>query len=431
MFDLIVSNAVLPDGRLGDIGIRAGRIEAIAPLAGQEAGERLDAGGHLVTPPFVDCHFHLDYALTAPLAPPNISGTLFEGIRNWRAIKDSLTEEGIYTRARRLCEIAISQGTLAIRSHVDIGDPQLRGLRALLRLREELRPWLAIQLVAFPQDGYFRRAGNDRQVARAVEMGVDVIGGIPHYERTTAQGDASIRALFRLAAERGLRVDMHCDENDDPQSRHVETMTACAVEYGLAGRVSASHLTSMHSMPGPAADKIMSLLAETGVAAIANPLVNMTLQGRFDTYPRRRGLMPVPEMIRAGVAVGFGHDCVMDPWYALGAHDMLDVASLAVHGVPMTGVDDIRSCWRAITDIGAQVLGLSDYGLAVGKPADFVIVQAKSIVDAVRLRAPRLHVFRRGICIAATPPAVRMLHLDRDSVLDPAGMWRDDALSRP
>ncbi|MFT8804459.1 MAG: cytosine deaminase [Acetobacter aceti] len=418
MMDLVLKNGVLPDGSRADIAIADGKIAAIEPRFSGEAVEMLDLDGYLVSPPFVDSHFHLDTTLTAGLIRHNASATLFEGIQIWKETKPHLTEENIYARARKLCEMTISQGTLAIRSHVDISDPDLRAVRALVRLREDLKPWMTIQLVAFPQDGFFRMAGAVELLVRALDMGLDLVGGIPHYERTTLQGGESIDALFRLAADRALPIDMHCDETDDPNSRHVETMAACAVRYGLQGRVTGSHLTSMHSMDNAYADKLIGLLAESGLAAVSNPLINMTLSGRYDTYPKRRGLARIPELLRAGVPVGFGHDCVMDPWYRLGSHDMLEVASMGLHAAQMTSESEMAACFSSVTDMAAGILGLDSYGLKVGNPADLVVLQACSVLDALRLRPCRLYVLRNGRVISRTEPRLSQLTLAEERTVD-------------
>ncbi|NHN88618.1 cytosine deaminase [Acetobacter conturbans] len=418
MIDLLLKNAVLPDGRNADIAISDGRIAAIEEHFVGDARETLDIEGYLVSPPFVDSHFHLDTTLTAGMVRHNASGTLLEGIQIWKETKPLLTEEEIYTRARKLCEMTITQGTLAIRSHVDISDPDLKAVRALVRLREDLKPWMTIQLVAFPQDGFFRLAGAAEQLVRALDMGLDLVGGIPHYERTTLQGGESIDALFRLAADRSLPIDMHCDETDDPNSRHVETMAACTVRYGLQGRVTGSHLTSMHSMDNAYADKLIGLLAESGLAAVSNPLINMTLSGRYDTYPKRRGLARIPELLRAGVPVGLGHDCVMDPWYRLGSHDMLEVASMGLHAAQMTSESEMTACFSSVTDMAAGILGLPSYGLAVGNPADLVVLQACSVLDALRLRPARLFVLRNGRIISRTAPRLSHLTLSGERTVD-------------
>lgn len=416
MFDLLLTNATLPDGQAADIAIRDGRIAAIAPRIREPAAETMDLDFYLVSPPFVDSHFHLDTTLTAGLIRHNESGTLLEGIQIWKETKPHLTEDAIYARARRLCEMTITQGTLAIRSHVDISDPELRAVRALVRLREDLKPWMTIQLVAFPQDGFFRLAEAPALLGRALDMGLDMVGGIPHYERTTLLGGESVEALFRLAADRGLAIDMHCDETDDPASRHIETMAACTVKYGLQGRVTGSHLTSMHSMDNAYADKLIALMADSGVAAVSNPLINMVLSGRYDTYPKRRGLARIPELLKAGVRVGFGHDCVMDPWYRLGSHDMLEVAAMGLHAAHMTGESGMADCFRSVTDMAAGILGLPSYGLKVGNPADLVVLQAKSVFDALRLRPARLFVLRNGQVISRTEPRVSTLSLTPENV---------------
>ncbi|MDK3024496.1 amidohydrolase family protein [Cupriavidus taiwanensis] len=412
MLDLILRHCSLPDGRTGiDIGIAGGRIAAVEPALAARAGEEIDAAGQLVTPPFVDAHFHMDSTLSYGLPRVNQSGTLLEGIALWGELKPLLTQDAIVERALAYCDWAVARGLLAIRSHVDVCDPRLLAVEALLHVRERVRPYLDLQLVAFPQDGVLRAPGALASLKRALDLGVDVVGGIPHFERTMAQGAESVRLLCELAADRGLRVDMHCDESDDPLSRHIETLASETVRLGLQGRVAGSHLTSMHSMDNYYVSKLIPLMREAGVAAIANPLINITLQGRHDTYPRRRGMTRVPELMAAGVPVAFGHDCVMDPWYGLGSGDMLEVAHMGLHVAQMTGQEAMRACFDAVTAAPASILGLDGYGLAPGCRADLVLLQARDPVEAIRLRATRLRVLRAGKTIATTPAATAALAL--------------------
>ncbi len=412
MLDLVVRNATLPDGRRGiDIAVQDGRIKELAPALGATARRQIDAAGCLVTPPFVDSHFHMDSALSYGRPRVNRSGTLLEGIQLWGELKPLLTVEAIKARARRLCRWAIARGTLAIRSHVDVGDPQMLAVQALLEIRAEFKPYLDLQLVAFPQDGYLRLPANRENMVRALDMGVDVVGGIPHFERTMAEGAESVAALCELAARRGLRVDMHCDESDDPLSRHIETLACHAQRLGLQGRATGSHLTSMHSMDNYYVSKLIPLMVEAGVHAVANPLINITLQGRHDTYPKRRGMTRVRELIQAGVNVAFGHDCVMDPWYPLGSQDMLEVAHMGLHVAQMTGTEEMHRLFEAVTFNGAAVMGLENYGLAPGCYADLVVLQAGDPVEALRLRPARLFVLRRGEVIAETAPVASRLNL--------------------
>ncbi|HEY9055865.1 MAG TPA: amidohydrolase family protein [Aurantimonas sp.] len=422
MFDLIVTNANLPDGRTGiDIAVRDGRIAAVERGIGAEARETIDASNRLVSPPFVDPHFHMDATLSLGLPRMNRSGTLLEGIALWGELKPLLTREALVERALRYCDLAVAQGLLAIRSHVDVSDPRLVTVEALLEVKDRVRPYLDLQLVAFPQDGYLRASGAADALARALDMGVDIVGGIPHFERTMAEGAASVVALCRIAAERGLPVDMHCDESDDPLSRHVETLAAETIRHGLQGRVTGSHLTSMHSMDNYYVSKLIPLIRDAGMHVIPNPLINVTLQGRHDNYPKRRGMTRVPELMAAGINVAFGHDCVMDPWYSLGSGDMLEVAHMAIHVGQMTSRKAMRACFEAVTINSARVMGLDGYGLAVGDNADFVVLQAQDPIEAIRLKAHRLAVVRRGRIIARSEPRVCRLFLDgRDAIVDAA-----------
>jgi len=410
--DLIIRNANLPDGRIGiDIGIKDGKIAALEVALTAKAEKEIDASGYLVSPPFVDAHFHMDATLSLGQPRLNQSGTLLEGIALWGELKPHLTVEAIKERALRYCDLAVARGLLAIRSHVDICDPRLLAVDALLEVRKEVAPYLDLQLVAFPQDGYFRTPEVAKLLENALDRGVDVVGGVPHFERTMDEGKKSVEVLCRIAAERGLRVDMHCDESDDPLSRHIETLTAETVKHGLQDRVTGSHLTSMHSMDNYYVSKLIPLMAEAEMNVVSNPLINITLQGRHDTYPKRRGMTRVPEMMDAGVKVAFGHDCVMDPWYSLGSADMLEVAGMGLHVAQLTGVEQMKSCFRAVTEIPAAILGLEGYGLEKGCNADLVILQAADPVEALRLKANRLFVIRRGRIISSSDPVQAKLNL--------------------
>jgi cytosine deaminase len=415
--DLIIRRAALPSHIAGrdapvDIGIEGERITAVEPNLPASAREEVDAAGSLVTPPFVDAHFHLDATLSYGLPRVNESGTLHEGIALWGELKPRLTQEALVERALQYCDWAIARGLLAIRSHVDVCDNRLLAVEALLDVKRRVAPYLDLQLVAFPQDGLLRSAGAFENLKRAIALGVDVVGGIPHFERTMADGALSVRMLCEFAADKGLPVDMHCDESDDPLSRHIETLCAEAHRLGLGGRVAGSHLTSMHSMDNYYVSKLLPLMRESGVAAIANPLINITLQGRTDTYPKRRGMTRVPEMFAAGIDVAFGHDCAMDPWYALGSGDMLEVAHMGLHVAQMTGQAAMRAAFDAVTVNPARILGLHDYGIAVGCWADCVLLDARDPVEALRLRAARLAVIRRGRVIARSPAARAWLSIE-------------------
>ena len=418
---MLIRNATLPDGRTGiDLRVQDGRIQALGPhlFDGQPAPagtELIDAAGCLLSPPFVDAHFHLDATLSHGLPRINTSGTLLEGIALWGELKPLLTHEALVARALQYCDWAVAKGLLAIRSHVDICDDRLLAVRALLDVKQQVAPYLDLQLVAFPQDGLLRSPGALANLERALDLGVDVVGGIPHFERTYAQGTDSVRQLCELAAQRGLRVDMHCDESDDPQSRHIETLAHHTQRLGLQGRVTGSHLTSLHSMDNYYASKLIPLIAEAGVHAVANPLINITLQGRHDSYPKRRGMTRVPELRAAGVNVAFGHDCVMDPWYGMGSGDMLEVAHMGLHVAQMTSQKGIGACFDAVTVNAAKVMHLPGYGLEVGCDASFVLLQARDAVEAIRLRANRLKVWKQGKLVAQTAEVVTSLLLPERS----------------
>jgi len=416
MLDLLVKNATLPDGRSGmSVAVSGGKILEVSAGLDAPAKNVVDAQGLLLSPPFVDAHFHMDATLSYGLPRVNQSGTLLEGIALWGELKPLLTQEALITRALTYCDWAVSKGLLAIRSHVDVCDPRLLAVEALLEVKRRVAPYIDLQLVAFPQDGVLRGSEGPQQhldnLKRALDMGVDVVGGIPHFERTMADGAQSITLLCEIAAERGLRVDMHCDESDDPLSRHVETLAFETQRLGLHGRVTGSHLTSMHSMDNYYVSKLLPLMAEAQLHVVANPLINITLQGRHDSYPKRRGMTRVPELLTQGINVAFGHDCVMDPWYSLGSGDMLEVAQMGLHVGQMTSQAAMRQCFAAVTTNPARALGLEGYGLEAGCNADLVLLQARDPIEAIRLRATRLKVFRRGRLLAEAPAATSQLHL--------------------
>ena len=415
MFDLIIRNAKLIGAtELMDIGIGGETIIEVKSGLDGQAVEQIDAAGQLVIPSFVDSHFHMDATLSLGQPRLNTSGTLLEGIKIWGELKPDLTAEALKKRALQLLHWSIARGTLAIRTHVDVTDPSLLAVDVLLEVREEMKQWVDIQLVAFPQDGVLRSPKGKQLLLQALDKGVDVVGGIPHFERTMAQGRESVQWLCELAADRGLMVDMHCDESDDPLSRHVETLAYETNRLGLGERVTGSHLTSMHSMDNYYVSKLLPLMAESGMHAVCNPLINIHLQGRHDSYPKRRGLTRVPELLAAGVNVAFGHDDIMDSWYPMGSHDMLEVAHMGAHCLQMMGTSQLETVFEMVTGRGARVLNLEKYGVQAGCTANLVILQATNSMDAIRLRPARLYVIRRGKVVATTAPVISEVRLGQE-----------------
>ncbi|HUR88255.1 MAG TPA: amidohydrolase family protein [Ramlibacter sp.] len=412
MLDLLVKNCAFPDGRTNmSVAVQGSKITEVAPGLDAPAQEVVDAKGWLLSPPLCDPHFHMDTTLTYGQPRVNESGTLLEGIAVWGELKPSITQDAVVERAMAYCEMAVGKGLLSIRSHVDTSDPRLLAVEALLEVQKRVAPYIDLQLVGFPQDGVLRAPGGIDNLKRALALGVDIVGGIPHFERTMAQGAESVKLLCELAASQGKLVDMHCDESDDPLSRHIETLACETHRLGLQGRVTGSHCTSMHSMDNYYVSKLIPLIAESGVSVIANPLVNIHLQGRHDTYPKRRGMTRVPELMAAGVTVAFGHDDCMDPWYPLGTADMLEVAHMGLHVAQMTSQSGIRAAFAAVTTNAAKIMHLEGYGLEAGCDASFVLLQASDVVDAIRRRANRLKVFKRGKLVAETPAVTPVLHL--------------------
>ena len=389
--------------RAADIAIKNGRIAAIEPAIRGGAKVTLEAHHQLATPPFVESHIHLDSALTAGEPRWNQSGTLFEGIEIWRDRKQNLSLEDVKTRAIATLKQQAIQGVLYVRSHADVSESSLTALQALLEVRDEVKDWITLQVVAFPQDGIYSHPKNDHLLETAMEMGADAVGGIPHYELTREDGVKSIQRIFELAQKYDRLIDIHCDEIDDDQSRFLEVVTACAIRSDIGNRVTASHTTAFGSYNNAYALKLLGFLRRTPINFVANPLINITLQGRTDTYPKRRGVTRVKELWQQGTNVSFGHDCVQDPWYPLGTGSMLNVASLGLHICQMTGMDEMNACYDMVTWNGAKTLNLAaEYGLEIGKPANLVILNASNRYEAIRQQAIARYVISRGKLLART-----------------------------
>ena len=394
-----------------DIRTENGLIREIGPsLVPRENEEVRDLGGHLVLPPFVESHIHLDATLTAGDPVWNMSGTLFEGIECWARRKDRLTVEDVKTRARKAVELYALNGVQFIRTHVDVTDPELTALKGLLELREEIRDLADIQVVAFPQEGILSFPNGKDLMEEAVRMGVDAIGAIPHFEFTREYGVESLNYACELAARNGLLMDVHCDETDDDQSRGLETLATRALELGLKDTVTASHTCAMHSYSNAYVLKLMRLLKMSGINFVSNPLVNTHLEGRADTYPKRRGVTRVKELTAAGINVSFGNDDLFDPWYPMGCGSMRDTVYLGLHVTQMMGYEDILNSYRFVTVNAAKTLHLGDsYGITPGRPASFVVLDAEDWYGALSNNAPVVLSVRKGRVLSETRPAERKL----------------------
>lgn len=409
---MLITNAQLPEREdLVDLRIADGTFTEIAPnLTAADGEETWDAAGRLVLPPFVESHIHLDSVLTAGEPAWNMSGTLFEGIQRWSERKALLTVEDVKTRVRKVAKAQASYGVQYVRTHVDVTDPDLVALRALLELREELAGLITLQIVAFPQEGIDSFPNGRDLMVKAADMGVDAIGAIPHFEFTREYSVDSLNFACELARDRGLLMDVHCDEIDDESSRGLETLATRALEFGIGEKVTASHTTAMHSYNNAYFVRLLRLLQMSGINFVSNPMVNTHLQGRMDTYPKRRGVTRVKELTEAGINVSFGTDDIRDPWNPLGTGNLRDVVLNGLYVTQMMGYQQICDSYKFVTHKAARTLHLQDYGVEVGKAARFVVLDANSWFDALNENAPAIRSYRDGKLIAEATPTVRSVH---------------------
>ncbi|MGF7059753.1 cytosine deaminase [Brassicibacter mesophilus] len=412
--ELIIRNAKLRGKKeFFDIGIENGVFKAIENKIEVKGKQEIDAKGNLVSPPFIDPHLHLDAVLSVGDPSYNMSGTLLEGIEIWGERKKTLTKEVIKKNAIEAIKWEIANGTLRIRTHADTTDPKLTTVEALVEVKEEMKDYVDIQIVAFPQDGIFAVPNGDRLMEKAMEMGADVVGGIPHNELTREDGVRDVEFAFELAKKYNALIDLHVDETGDDQSRFVEVMAKYTILNGMQGLVSASHTTAMHNYNNDYAFKLIGILKRAEMNMITNPFDNSVLQNRTDGYPRRRGHTRVDELTERGVNVSIGHDSIMDPWYPMGKGSMLQAANLLMHTAHMSGYDQIPQLFDMVTLNSAKTLNISDsYGIEVGKNADLIVLDAKTEMDAIRIMSECLYVIRKGKIVCSTTPSIRELTLD-------------------
>jgi len=416
-----IKNVRLPDCQgLWQIDIEQGKIRQIIsqPQGEATSDDVLDAQGGMALPPFIEPHIHLDTTQTAGEPSWNISGTLFEGIERWAERKALLTHEDVKQRAWITLKWQIANGIQHVRTHVDVSDPTLTALKAMLEVKQEVAPWIDLQIVAFPQEGIMSYPNGEALLEEALRLGADVVGAIPHFEFTREYGVESLHKTFALAQKYHRMVDVHCDEIDDEQSRFVETVAALAHRENMGARVTASHTTAMHSYNGAYTSRLFRLLKLSGINFVANPLVNIHLQGRFDTYPKRRGITRVKEMLEAGINVCFGHDDVFDPWYPMGTANMLQVLQMGLHVCQLMGYEHINDGLKLITTYSAKTLNLQDYGITQGHAANLIILPAENGFDAIRRQVPVRYSIRQGKVIAQTRPAETLIHLKTDEPVD-------------
>ncbi|MCR6513343.1 cytosine deaminase [Clostridium sp. LY3-2] len=416
---LIKKVRLLDKEGLFDIRIENGKFslieKEIEPLKDEEI---IEGNGALASSPFVEPHVHLDTTLTAGEPEWNKSGTLFEGIERWSQRKESLTKEDVKTRALKAIEWQVANGIQYIRTHVDITDPSLIALKAMLEVKEEVKDYVTLQIVAFPQEGILSYKNGLELLEEALKLGADVVGAIPHFEFTREYGVESINKVFDLAKKYNALIDVHCDEIDDEQSRFLEVVAARALETGLKNKVTASHTTAMGSYNDAYTYKLFRLLKMSNINFISNPLVNTHLQGRFDSYPKRRGITRVKELNEASINVCFGHDDIFDPWYPMGTGNMLEVVHFGLHVCQMMGYDDINESLKFISKNSAKTLNIEEeYGIEIGKPGNLILLNADSGYDAVRRRAEVLYSIRKGKVISKTIPSKTVISVRDEKVV--------------
>lgn len=399
-----------------DVRILNGKFSEIkANLTPHDGEEVIDGKENLLLPPFVDSHVHLDATLTAGQPEWNETGTLFDGIRIWSERKQDLTKEDVKSRAKKTLLNMVGHGIQHVRSHVDVTDPHLIAARALLELREELKDQIDLQLVAFPQEGILSYPHGRELMEQAVKEGLDVVGGIPHFEFTTEYGWQSVHFLMALADKYDRLVDVHCDEIDDPASRNLEVLATEAYERGMRDRVTASHTTAMGSYNDAYTYKLFRLLKMSDINFVSNPLVNVHLGGRFDTYPKRRGVTRIKELTGAGINVSFGEDDIQDPWNPLGDGNMLDAVTMGVYIAHLMGYHQLQDAFNYVTYNGAKTLHISDnYGIEVGKPANCILLNAHDFYNALNKHVEVLYNIRHGKVLAETKPAETKVNIKQN-----------------
>ncbi len=405
-YDIVIRNARIrgrPYDKTFDIAIEGDRIAKIADKIEGHGGTEIDAKGRLVSPPFFDMHFHLDSVLTVGDPRFNESGTLWEGIEIWAERKKKLSVDDIVSRVELAVKYHVAYGTLWIRTHADCTEKTLTTVKGLVKAREVFKDFIDIQVTAFPQDGIMTEPDEHPELMRkALELGADNVGMIPHNEYTREDAVESIKFAFELAKEYNKDIDGHVDETDDPISRNLEVVAKYTLRYGWQGRVAAGHVTASHSWDAAYRYRILPLIRKAGITIVPNPLINIHLQGRFDFYPKRRGMAPISLYLKNGINVALGHDCIMDPWYPLGVGDMLQVLFMAIHVDQMLGWTDLFKALDLITYNAAKAWrkGYEDYGVEEGKKANLVILNGLTDVDVLRIMGPPLYVIRNGTLVA-------------------------------
>lgn len=381
--ELIVEN-----GKITQIGTNLPKCE-----------EEIDLGGKLVLPPYVDPHLHLDYVYTlSELGQEGAgSGTLFEAIELWPKFKETLTVESVKKLALKGIKDEVSQGVQHIRTHIDVTDPNFTALKAMLELREDLKDTVDIQIVAFPQQGMYTYKGGRDLVEEALKMGADVVGGIPHYEPAREFGEQSVHDIVQLGLKYDKMIDVHCDETDDTHSRFVELLNALVLMEGYGTKTTASHTCSFGSADNSYAFRMMDLFQKSRMNFVSCPTENAYLQGRQDTYPKRRGLTRVKEFLQSGINVAFAQDSINDPWYPMGNGNMMNILDNGIHLAQIMSPEEIKTNFDLITYNGARCLNIQErYGLEEGKDANFIILDESTVFDAIRKRVDVLASVRNG-----------------------------------
>jgi cytosine deaminase len=402
--DLIIRQARLQDNEeLKDIAVQDGKIIEIADAIEGNAAKEIQAEGRVLIPGLIESHIHLDKALIAS-RKPNKSGTLQEAIKVTAELKPTFTKEDVYSRAKQALEMIITSGVTTIRTHSEFDPAQgFTGFETILQLKEEYKDLVDIQVVAFPQEGIFKAPGTEEMMYQAMEMGADVVGGIPYND---APANDHIDLVFEIAKKYGKDIDLHQDFADEADNLSIEYLCKKTIAEGYQGRVSVGHLTALHALPEVELRPIIELMAEADISVMALPATDLHLGARSDEYNVRRAVTPIRKLRDGGVNMCIATNNIRNAFTPYGTGDVMQTAMLAIPVAHLGGADDLPTVLPMITTNPARAIGLKDYGIEVGNKADMVLLDTKVVNDAIIDLPTRLFVIKNGRVTVETTKTV-------------------------